>query len=210
MSKQFIWHFKINTAGPVWLPEGAASDSLDPRWELRFFWPETATITLNGLDEHFLELSHYKIKYREDRYYLLPTEPYNLKSRHHELFYKPILTKQHGAIAFGKKINLQQHNPNGPLPGAPHETAQTLIQRIQTEGQAIAVTKEALVHTFTTIPTVKLELARLRLNNIFYFSICLESQHLDHITLMAEHMLLPHSPTDYVSFLRKKTKETQP
>ena len=102
MNKRLVWNFEINSDTALQIP-GTNSLVISPnRWESRFFWTDDQIITLHGLNDSFLALSHYQIKHRQDTYYLLPDTNYNLKVRNDKLFYKPILIKNHQAVAYGK------------------------------------------------------------------------------------------------------------
>lgn len=206
MNKRLVWNFEINTDQPLQLPGPSSIEPNQPRWESRFFWPDDQIITLRGLSNTFLELSQYQIKHREDTYYLLPNTNYNIKTRREQLFYKPIVMKKANAIAYGKKIKLEEHAANMPVPGCEEQDAQTLIAHIHSKGIKINVVKEALIYTFDTTPTTKLELAMLYVAKKAYFSVNIESRSIQTVELITQRLLGKVSTCDYVAFLRGSLK----
>ncbi len=206
MNKRFIWNFELNINAPPHLdiPEAMGSDV--GRWESRFFWPENSIIVLNGLNEHFLALSQYQIKHREDTYYLIPNTDYNIKTRREQLFYKPILTQKSGTVSYGKKINLEELPLNMHLPNIKEKDVQTLMTRIRKEGIKIHVEKEALIYKFDTTPPTKLEIARLCVADKNYYSASIESHSMVLVESLSKQ-IIPHGmASDYVQFLRNISK----
>ena len=190
MNQRLVWNFEINNDQPLIIPTPLPTEAHTDRWEARFFWPDNTPILLNGLDDTFLELSRYKAKHRQDTYCLLPDTDENIKVRRNQLLYKPLIMKSPLAIAYGKKINLEDV-------GDEHG----LIQRVQQKGRRIDVEKEALIYRFETEPTTKLELARLRVSNTTWFSINIESRSKFLVESIAQHIVTRHDPCDYVTFL---------
>jgi len=206
MNKRFIWNFElnINAAQHLEIPEAMGSDA--GRWESRFFWPEDSIIVLNGLNEHFLALSHYQIKHREDTYYLVPNTDYNIKIRREQLFYKPILARKLGAVAYGKKINLEELPLNMHLPNTEEKDVQTFMARIQKEGIKTHVQKEALIYKFDTTPPTKLEIARLCIADKNYYSASIESHSMVLVESLGQQIIPNGMASDYVQFLRNISK----
>jgi len=202
MNTRLVWNFEINNDKPLAWPAAESSSVDDIRWESRFFWPGSTIITLNGLDDTFLELSRYQVKHRQDSYYLLADEDYNLKTRHEHLLYKPIIKKTEHAVAYGKKLNLAEQSPDSLLPGHETLTAKTLLHLIRTRGKKIHVEKEALIYKFATTPVTKLEFARLTVKNKTYFSVSIESRAIAWIELLTQHLLGKEISCDYVTFLK--------
>jgi hypothetical protein len=200
--RRLIWNFEIDSSEPLqWqslrpcVPDGL-------RWEARFFWPEESLVTLKGLDESFLELSRYQIKHREDTYCLLPNDDYNIKIRRGQLLYKPLLERSNHAVAYGKKINLEEQEPHTQLPGANGLTAAALRSLIETTGIHIRVEKEALIYKIATTPTIKLEFAALSVAHQRYFSLSIETRVADWIPEIRKHLLGHAISSDYITFLR--------
>jgi len=202
MNKRLIWNFEINSDKPLQIKptENPATES--GRWESRFFWPDDQIITLHGLSDHFRELSHYKIIHKEDTYFLLPNEEFNFKLRKDQLFYKPILLKQSDAVAYGKKITLDDQPPEMTLPGFGSQTIGTLLSRIKSEGVRLFVEKEALIYYFDSNPRCKFELAWLRVNKIAFFSVSIESKALPIVESIRKQMIQNKIASDYITFLR--------
>lgn len=204
MSKRFIWNFEIETQTPSLLQKTEIEDVIDLHWEFRYFWNSHEFITLQGLNESFLDLKNYKIKYKKDSYYLLPDFNYNLKMRDDSFFYKPMLGKTHNAIAYGKKINLNTEPLMLELPSIPNLNTNTLQELMLIHGKKIIVEKEALVHRFDTHPKTKLELAKLRIGQDTYYSISIESPSCAQVTGLTQHVLGDMQTCDYVTFLRSR------
>lgn len=192
MNKRLVWNFEINTVNPLHLPALDTIDTCAERWESRFFWTDSIIINLNGLNDSFLELSRYKAKHRQDTYCLLPDSDYNIKRRANQLLYKPIIMKTSQIIAYGKKINLEEI-------GAPENIP---LARIQQQAIFIDVEKEALIYRFDTTPTLKLELARLRIKENTYFSVNIEAHSKRLVTVVAQQIIGDKPACDYVTFLK--------
>lgn len=202
MNKRLVWNFEINSDNLLDLGKLPLVERDELRWEARFFWPDDTIITLNGLDEHFLLLSNYRVKHRKDCYSLLPNCNYNIKRRRSELLYKPLLQKT-TFCAYGKKINLSDYPSDAILPGSDNLHAADLLSKLQDRSQEIEVVKEALVYKLTADPTIKLELARLELDKRIYLSACIEGHSQLLVTKIANHLLKGQISCDYVSFLQQ-------
>lgn len=202
MSKRLVWNFEINSEIPLNIPENDSEDALTDRWESRFFWPGKEIIVLNGLDDRFLDLSLYEAKHRQDTYCLLPDKNYNVKLRRNQPLYKPTLMTTQQAVAYGKKINLEEQEPDKPLPGAEETNARALLGDIQQNGLRIAVEKEALIYRFETVPKLKLELARLTIANTTWFSVNIESRSKRLVESITQQMFDGQASCDYVTFLK--------
>lgn len=206
MNKRFVWNFEINTDDRLEIPAAEHFVQSPNHWESRFFWPQDQIVTLHGLNDDFLQLSNYQIKHRHDTYYLLPNADYNLKTRHDQLFYKPILMKKPQAIAYGKKIKLDDEAANLQFPGYEDKGVAALITYIKNHGKKITVEKEALIYRFDTIPAIKLELAWLYVSNKSYLSVSIESRSFSLVESMTRQLLGDLPTSDYVSFLGEISK----
>ena len=202
MAKRLVWNFEINANSPLEMPGPESMNNDSNRWESRFFWGEDLIITLHGLNHRFLELSQYQIKHREDTYFLVPNTDYNLKIRRDALFYKPILSRNPQAIAFGKKIRLDEQPHGEKLPGCMEKDAHALIDLVRSQGKKIPVEKEALIYKFDTSPSTKLELSRLQIGQKAYFSVCIASRSANFVELFSRQLLGEMPNCDYVTFLQ--------
>lgn len=207
MNKRLAWNFEINSDSPFKLPIINTMETPGVHWEARFFWPEHDIIALSGLEEHFLELSQYKIKHRSDCYALLPDADYNVKTRHDELMFKPMIQRTNTAVAYGKKIKLAHCMTDIAIEGSNELiNPQALIQRIKNQGQFVQVEKEALVRTFESHPSSKMELARLSIGSSIYFSVSIESPVLSIVQHITQQMIAHSEHCDYVTFLKNHTR----
>lgn len=203
MNKRLAWNFEIDSDDSFTLPVPDALETPGIHWEARFFWSEDDIIILSGLDEHFLELSRYKIKHRSDCYALLPDANYNIKTRHEQLMLKPIVQRTNTAVAYGKKIKLADCTTD--IIGENNEpiSPRALIQRIKNQAQLINVEKDALIYTLASHPSSKIELARLSIGSRTYFSVNIESSALPIVQQISRQMLAHPEHCDYVTFLKK-------
>lgn len=202
MNTRLVWNFEIQKGNSLILPAMTNVINDDIHWESRFFWPESATIILHGLDDSFLELSRYKLKQREDTYYLLQNNDYNIKTRDEQLVYKPRIAQTAYAIGYGKKINLSAVNENQSLSDQRGITPLAITDLINVKGKKITVAKEALRYKFTTTPSARLELARITIANRHYFSLSLESKSAELVKSLRQQILGGKQPCDYVAFLK--------
>lgn len=202
MNKRLAWNFEINDDTSIQLPDPQVIEQHEIRWEARFFWSSDDIITLHGLNDGYLELSRYKAKHRHDIYCLLPTENYNLKIRHEQLIYKPLLTTTPQALGFGNKINLEEQASPQFLPGINNMNTTTLLEKIQQDGCRIQVEKEALIYRFDTTPKSTIELARLTINTISYFSANIESRSMVLVKSITQQIIGKRITCDYVNFLK--------
>lgn len=203
MNKRLVWNFEINLDERLSL-DGLASQEDDAvRWEARYFWPEKTIISLYGLDDKCLMLTplYFQNKQRQDVYYLLPEYHLNIKIRREELVYKPLLSKKEGYYGFGKKINVMDLASEQALPGCPSLKISTLHELIKAHGKPIEVFKTALIHKFNTTPPLKLELSRLIINQVTYFSASIEGRSYSLVKQASEHLLKQNNSCDYVTFL---------
>lgn len=202
MNKRLVWNFEISSDNLL-IFNNLKDIREELRWEARFFWPEDAIIYLNGLDNHFLALSNYEIKHREDQYFLLTDHDFNIKQRRNQLFYKPHLQKKDLLIGYGKKINLAESPPDLILAGSNNLRVTDLLEKLDKNQQIISVSKEALIYKFPSTPTIKLELARLEISKCVYFSLCVEGRSQALVTTLARGLLGTKVSCDYVSFLKQ-------
>lgn len=203
MNKRFIWNFEIDAHTSLQIPSMENFIKTPHRWEARFFWPIDQPIILHGLNNDFLKLSNYQIKHRADSYYLLPNNDYNLKIRNDELYYKPVLMKKPNAIAYGKKIKLEEDTITLQLPNIETENISALINHIYRQGKKVCVEKEALVYEFDVFPSIKLELALLFVANQSYLSASIESRSFTMVESIASQLIGNYPSSDYVTFLKE-------
>ncbi|KTC87086.1 hypothetical protein [Legionella brunensis] len=201
MNKRLIWNFEINDQPQLVLDSLPQGEKESIKWEARYFWPEDSIIILNGLDSSFLNLSNYEIKNRQDYYLLLSDYDYNIKQRRDELQYKPLLQEIDNIRGYGKKIDLNLYTSNS-LPAALHSTI-GLLSQLQEKAIKLSVSKIALLYRFQTTPAIKLELARLKVHEKIFFSVCIEGPSQLLVTQIAKYLLPDQISCDYVSFLRQ-------
>lgn len=201
MQTRFIWNFEIDT-GTLTLPGNTSNDGSNVNWEFRSFWASHEIITIQGLNQSFLDLANYQIKFKSDTYYFLPNALYNLKRRNGDFFYKPILKKNNSATGFGKKINLSEASDDILLPGIVDMDVKTLLDTINTSAQKIEIEKEALIYRWETYPKIKMEIAKLRIKQDTYFTLSLESTSLSHVSTLTKQLLGKRTSSDYSTFLK--------
>lgn len=205
MNKRLVWNFEISKNNPLsWSTLQDEKDEI--RWEARYFWPEDTIITLEGLDDDFLALSNYEIKHRQDRYSLFENSNYNIKKRHLEWLYKPLLKEEGTLRGYGKKINLADYPPDKPLTGTKTDYAPALLAQLEKNQQEIDIEKEVLIFKFATKPKIKMELARLDLAKKIYFSLSIEGRSQSLVSTIASRLLGEQVSCDYVNFLKQTLK----
>lgn len=202
MNTRLVWNFELNHTDLLDL-ENLKAEREEIRWEARYFWPADEIIVLSGLDNHFLAPSNCEAKHRQDRYALLTGDNFNIKRRRMEWLYKPLLAEAEGLRGYGKKINLEQCQSDEILPGSLGLQVQDLIHQLENHPKTIELSKEALIYKFPSEPTIKLELARLEMNDNVYFSLCIEGRSQFLVSLIAKHLLGTQVSCDYVSFLKQ-------
>lgn len=201
MNKRLVWNFEINMDSTL-EPGKLKPQPKEPlRWERRYFWPESTTITLARSIEEWLAFSDCSLKQRADHYFLVQDEVLNIKQRRGDLLYKPCLQIQNHCYGFDKKINVSEAPVDTPLPGSTFSPA-VLLGRLKNE-HAIFVEKTAFVYKLPTEPTIKLELARINLGESSYYTACIEGHSLRHVSFIAESLLNAYVSCDYVSFLKQ-------
>lgn len=194
MNKRLVWNFSLDDTAPMDFSRLPQTERDDLRWETRCFWEDNQEIILYGLNDHFLDLSLYDIKRRQDSYYLIPG-PYNIKRRHNELLYKPLIQNTKNCQGFAKKINLNNCSRE--------ELPQGLEQEIESSAIQVDVEKIALIYKMATQPSLKLELARLIIKNTVYFSACIEGRSKILVQTISQSLFNNHGSEDYVHFLKK-------
>ena len=196
MNQRLVWNFELSSPKVISsFPQAFTPEEL--KWEIRYFWPENHIIPLYAIDSGLGELTHYKQKYKEDIYFLLPDCNYNIKFRRQELLYKPLLNKTDKARGFGPKVNLANSDI---LP------LQKIHDQVQKQGIQLFVTKSSFIYTFKTTPQVKLELAKLTVNNTVFFSMCIEGKSLQLVEKINEQIVDKQPACDYVHFLKSIIK----
>ncbi|MFC3909102.1 hypothetical protein ACFORL_08445 [Legionella dresdenensis] len=203
MNKRLIWNFEIDGKRALKLPKQTDDADDNIRWEIRYFWPEQAIITIHNLDKSFLELANYQIKQRQDVYYLMPDKEYNIKFRRQELLYKPLVSEHNGCQGFARKISLADCTENDILPGTGHLTALEFSEQIRSQSTKIHVDKEAFIYKFATAPSIKLELARFHTAGKTFFSVCIEGRSQKLVEQVASNLIKDKSPCGYVPFLKQ-------
>ncbi|MBA3537647.1 MAG: hypothetical protein H0T84_13740 [Tatlockia sp.] len=201
MNTRLVWNFEITNSDLVNFDDLKESKE-EIRWEARYFWPEDAIISLNGLDSRFLDLSNYEVKQRQDCYSLLIDSNYNIKQRRSQLFYKPLLQETDLLRGYGKKINLENYPSELILPGSKLRAAE-IVKQLENNQQKIEVAKEALIYKMPSEPTIKLELARMEIFRNIYFSLCVEGRSQNLVATLARQLMPGGHSCDYVSFLKR-------
>ncbi|VEG91842.1 hypothetical protein [Legionella spiritensis] len=204
MSTRLVWNFEIDTGSKIPFPSLPHADKESLRWESRFFWPEDTIITVHGLDETYLNLSHYESKHRSDTYYLLADYDFNLKQRRGEWLYKPLLQESESLQGFGKKINVRLLSPDTPIPAASNISAGQLLTLLEQNSRPVTVEKEALIYRFDSKPTIKMELSRLDTDLGTFFSACVEGRCASLVTQISNHLFPKQTPCGYVPFLKQE------
>lgn len=194
MTDRLVWNFEWTTAKPLLEVDLPLQEKEELKWEKRCFWSGEEIIVLNATNPGLLILSQYEQKNKEDEYYLLPHEEYNIKQRRDELLYKPLIKKTKQLLGFAAKINLSEHKD---------KKLQNLRERALTQAHVIKVKKEALIYRFPDSPGIKLELARLEINQQIYFTACVEGRSRKWVETLSKHLLGPYVSCDYVSFLKR-------
>lgn len=200
MNQRLIWNFEFSAPKLLSFDGIVDTSTADLKWEVRYFWPETAIICLNTIDLALTDISHYEHKHKEDSYYLLPNVDYNIKRRRDTLLYKPKLKQKKQAVGFGPKINLEDCVNQ---PTDENQQLADLVHQVETNSTVVDVKKESFVYKFSTTPVIKLELARLEVHGLVFFSACVEGRSLKLVETISEHLLAKHVSCDYVTFLKK-------
>lgn len=204
--QRLVWNFEFSSGQTIPLTTlgNYVQDKL--KWEKRYFWPEDQIIRLNSIDNSLLNLANYQQKHKEDYYYLLPDSDHNIKRRRNELLYKPLIKQSGSALGFGAKINLEDTQYVSSQDNIDPMNLQDLFKKVKKKGIVVFVKKEAFVFKFPTTPTVKLELARLEVNNTVYFSACVEGRSLNLVETISELLFGKQASFEYVTFLKKILK----
>ena len=204
MSQRLVWNFEFSTIKETPLIGLIDQAHDDLKWERRFFWSEDQIISLCNIDNTLLDLANYQQKHKEDYYYLLPDCNYNIKLRHNELLYKPVVQQTSSAIGYGMKINLEARTIQNPDTDCIN--IEIIAQQAREHGTRVFVKKEAFIYKFPTDPNIKLELARLEVNDKVYFSACIEGKSLYLVETLSELLLGKQVSCEYVTFLKNITK----
>jgi hypothetical protein len=205
MTQRLVWNFEFTT------PKNSALSGLkirkedDLKWEARFFWPASEVISLSLLDDSLLDLAHYQQKQKQDQYYLIPKHNYNLKNRRGELLYKPLVKQSKYVLGFGAKINISALDKSSSCPFHPEFDAKKVLSKLENSPE-IVVKKNSFTYKFSLQPSIKLELARIDVNNHIYFSLCVEGKSRDLVECVSFGLLGKIPSSDYVSFLKKITQ----
>lgn len=202
MTKRLIWNFEIQSAPSIDFSGLSPEEKGAVRWEARYFWNDQDTITLSGLEERFLDLSHYSYKKHHDRYFLLHEFDGNIKSRHDQLVYKPLVKRVDDYCGFEKKIVIDEDSPDIVVATHLELTTGELFNYIKTN-TPVTVDKVAATWSITTLPKTKLELSRLIINKKTYFSLCIEGRSLSHVSTISKVIIKEKAAENYVDFLKK-------
>ncbi|WP_419419986.1 hypothetical protein ACNVED_01365 [Legionella sp. D16C41] len=203
MNTRLVWNFELNLDKPIKFEELASEEQESTRWEARYFWPENEIITFYNLSSSVLAFRQVQIKERSDSYYLLPEKNLNIKKRREELLYKPLLKQKGHCSGFGKKINLMALDCAQALPGCPSLEVKVLLNLLKKSGTAVKVNKTAFIYKFNSTPSIKLELSRLIINNLVYFSASIEGRSYTLVSQISRLLLKKQVSCDYVSFLKQ-------
>ena len=206
MTQRLVWNFEFTTPKYSALSDLKISKEDDLKWEARFFWPESEIISLSLLDDSLLEIAHYQQKQKQDQYYLIPKHNYNLKSRRDELLYKPLVKQSKYAFGFGAKINISKLDNSSSLASYPKFDVKKVMKKLE-KSPEIVVKKDSFTYKFSLQPSVKLELARIDVNNQIYFSLCVEGKSRDLVEAISTGLLGKKPSSDYVSFLKTITQK---
>ncbi|WP_045097334.1 hypothetical protein [Legionella fallonii] len=205
MNQRFIWNFEFSTK--IILPLSSFMEQPDiVKWEIRYFWPEDQIINLHKIDDALLDITCYQQKHKEDCYYLLPNENYNIKYRRNQLLYKPLVKHSNKALGYGTKINLDAVTDYPDQQQESIDHLQEILHQAQNFGKKINVQKTSFTYKFATTPHVKLELARLKVNDKVYFSACIEGKSLPLVETINKHLLDDQVSCEYVTFLKSIDK----
>jgi hypothetical protein len=206
MNQRLVWNFEFGPGNIIPLSRLEANEKDDLKWEVRYFWPDEQTIVLNNIDNGLLNLANYERKFKDDCYYLLPDNDFNIKLRRNEVQYKPLIQQVNNVLGFGHKIILdkQLQNPNEEASFTSY--LQQLAKQIKQVGIGITVKKESYTYKFPTNPPIRLELSRLEIDSTVYFSICIEGKSLFLVETLSNHLLDNQISCDYVHFLKKIVK----
>lgn len=199
MNQRLVWNFEFLPKVNFTLP-GLLDETKDPvKWESRYFWQNDEIIVLRLIDESLLNIANYQQKYREDNYYLLPKDNYNIKRRHNQLLYKPLIKITPNAMGYGSKITLDPSELSKP------STIDSIdiIKKIEKESTQISVKKVAFIYKLPTNPPTKIEFARLETCHKIYFSLCIEGRSLYFVETIAQQLINNRPTCDYVTFLKK-------
>jgi hypothetical protein len=202
MAERLIWNFEFHQQKQTPLITLIANDPNDLKWENRFFWSADEIIHLNTIDPLLLDITRYQQKHKEDYYYLLPKKNLNIKRRRGELLYKPVVKRSGSMLGFGPKINLDGIETLPKDKDSNFEALKKIISAVNAQGVKIFVKKEAFIYKFPTTPTIKLELARLEVNNKVYFSVCVEGRSMQLVKTISAILLTRQKSCGYVSFLK--------
>jgi hypothetical protein len=206
MNQRLVWNFEFSTSKNSALSDLKIKKEDDLKWEARFFWPESKVIKLSLLDDSLLEIAQYQHKQKQDQYYLIAEQDYNIKSRRGELLYKPLLKHSKYAFGFGAKINISELNESPQLQPPQEFEVQKIMNELK-KSAVILVKKDSFTYRFSFNPPVKLELARIVVNNQIYFSVCVEGKSRDLVEMISIGLLGKKHSSNYVRFLKKITQK---
>ncbi len=207
MTQRLVWNFEFTPTTNFVLSDLENQKEDDLKWEARFFWPEAQIIKLYLLEPSLLDLATYQHKQKKDLYYLIPGQNYNIKNRRDELVYKPLVKQGKYSLGFGAKINLNDSNKALPDKDALKLNLSDTVQLLKHSDEVI-VKKDSLIYKFPTHPNIKLELARIEINSLIYFSLCIEGKSRELVETLSKQ-LLGKQPTDnYVGFLKNIIKKS--
>lgn len=202
MAQRLIWNFEFFPSKQIPLIAKEVKTHDELKWEKRYFWTEDEIIHLNNIDNELLDLANYQQKHKEDCYYLLPQQNLNIKRRKNELLYKPVIKRDGSIIGFGPKINLESVTTSAENPESKLIEFNEIIREVKSKGIKVFVKKESFTFKFSTKPNIKLELARLEVNNRMYFSACIEGRSRELVKIISDLLLTKQKASEYVGFLK--------
>lgn len=206
MNQRLVWNFEFSLNMTIPLSNLVDNEHDNQKWEQRFFWSDEQVINLVAIDNTLLDITNYQQKHKEDYYYLLPDNNYNIKRRRNELLYKPLILKNGSSFGFGTKINLDDEQSLTNLPPNEHADLQNIAENARKHGVVIFVKKEEFVYKFHTVPPIKLSLDRLEVNKQIYFSVCIEGRSRALVEKVSKYLLGKQVSCEYVTFLKKIMK----
>jgi len=193
--QRFIWNFEFKNTKKIQNISLLHSQEDSIKWEARFFWPQSQIVTLKLIDEGLLDLSLYQYKQKTDDYLLLAHTDANLKFRHDELWYKPLIKNATYALGYGTKYVIEEQNSLMP-------SRQVIPKNALTSSPRIRIDKETLSYKFPTTPTIKLELSKIKIKKTIYFSLCVEGRSHELVEQLTGWLLGKCPSSDYPSFLK--------
>lgn len=205
-NERLIWNFEFTSSKKVDFSTLTDNAKDELKWEQRYFWPHDQIIGLCNIDPKLSDLTLYHKKHKEDYYYLIPQADYNIKTRNQDLQYKPLVKRSNKSLGYGAKIHFDKTNENSSFQNPSTQKLINIHKLIKKNAILVLVKKEAFIYKFPTTPPIKLELARLEINENVYFSACIEGKSLKLVDKLGQVLLGKHISCEYVNFLKNILK----